>query len=881
MLPFRKLFNLKKVTLPFLKPLKEFASQASSFADLLPYAEKHENNIVLCTDGSLLATYRYKPTDLGAAGGRERAQVSARVNQALTRFGAGWMFHFSTERVAATEYPQGSDFNDPSSWIIDEVRRITFGQEGNHYTNDYWIDVTYLPPSDSENRGQEFFIEGQTSVGADYAATENIKTFNDMLKAFEDVLREDLYLERIGLKQIDTEEGTLLIDEQIAHLIKCAINRDIIPRRTYANEWISPIVAAASIRNGFRLRIGDQLLSVFTISEMPDYAKNGMFDILAQIGCEYRATWRYIVREQDSALTTIKKERDKWYGKRRSATDALQNKETPFPNQDALKMSADATLAETDANSNQAIFGYFTMSVTIWEKIQPNEEEDVAWARLMKNQDYITSNIHRHLHFQTFHEQENVLEAHLGSLPGVGHAQLRKPMLSSKNLADFVPTSSVWAGDKYNPCKFYPNESPPLSYVSTTGGTPFSFNIHVGDVGNFFVTGQIGAGKSVLLGFLLAQHRRYSNSRQIIFDVDRSHYVLTNSVGGKHYEVRPDGTSVGFAPLAHIDEDSERLWAESWILTLVENSGMVSHDRIMSKREQVVKALYLLSKQPKPWSLTSLVTMPMLDKEVKDAIRTYTVSEEGLGGLLDAEEDTLTTADFICFEMRPIMDAAEELKVPTLMYLFHYVDRLCNGRPTILLMEEVWSFLQNDQSVRAIQDWLKTLRKRNVAVGFANQNLDDFIKHPLSATLIQACFTKILLANPEATTEQQRSAYEKIGLTSWQIQQLSKAKRKRDYFVMSPLGRRLIALDLEPVALTFVGISEVNEVNQVRKMIEDEIAYLAEHPNPPLTEHIPWQARLLKERVEKSSPGLGLGEGWARKWLEQWREMGGYARFAP
>lgn len=870
--------------LPFLGSLKDFSSKARSFSDLLPYAVKHGPDIIINTDGALMATYRYQATDLGAANGFQRDKVSVRVNQALARFQPGWMFHFSTERVPAVEYPIGSEFPDPTSWVIDESRDVTFRSEGSHYTNEYWLDITYLPPTDGSNKGQEFLMEGQETVGAEYAADENLKNFQQNLRAFEDLVSDDLHLERIGQSILDEEEGPVIVDDQIAHLIKCATNKVMSPRALPPNGWVSALVGCERINNGFQMRIGNQIVSVFTITDMPDLCRNGMFDLLAQVQCQYRATWRYIVRNQDAALKDIVKERDKWFGRRRSATDALQNKETAFPNQDAMRMAADASLAETDARSGEAIFGYFTMSVTLWEPIgyseskTQEESENIAWTRLIKNQEYLTSSIHRNLHFQTFFEQENVLEAHLGTLPGIGHAQLRKPMLSSKNLVDFIPTSAIWAGQKFNPCDFYPAESPPLAYVSTTGGTPFSFNVHVGDVGHFLVTGQTSAGKSVLLGFLLAQHRRYINSRQIVFDVDRSHYVLTNAVGGKHYEVKPDGSAVGFAPLAHIDEEAERAWAEGWVLNLLANSGYVEERTVMSKREQIVKALYLLSRQPKPWSLTALSTMPMLDADVRNGIQSFTVAEEGTGGLLDAEEDTLSTSDFICFEMRPIMDAGPGLQIPTLMYLFHYVDRLCNGRPTMLLMEEVWSFLDSEQAAEAIRDWLKTLRKRNVSVGFANQSLEEFINHSISPTIIQNCKTKILLANPEATTAKQREAYEKIGLTSWQIGQISRARRQRDYFIMSPLGRRLISLDLDQIALAFVGVSNITEVQRVKKMIEEENHILMKNATPTLKEHIPWQARWLKEKVDKKNPGLG--EGWANAWLDQWEQMGGYTRSA-
>jgi type IV secretory pathway VirB4 component len=385
------------------------------------------------------------------------------------------------------------------------------------------------------------------------------------------------------------------------------------------------------------------------------------------------------------------------------------------------------------------------------------------------------------------------------------------------------------------------------------------------------ITGETGAGKSVFLGFMLAQHRRYAGSRQIVLDVDRSHYTLCKAVGGTHYEVGGDD-GVAFCPLAHIDEPLERQWAEGYIGSLLAKRNV---DPI-KKRASIFKALEAFAKAGPPYSLTNFRAMPYLDEETRDALEHYTIAGN-TGGILDAEEDTIDAADFLCFEMRGIMDADVSIKEPVLTYLLRYMERLCTGRPTMLVLEEVWTFLDNPQAAEAIKRWLKTLRKANVAVGFANQSLVEFIESKLADTLIGSCPTKIFLSNPDAGTEHASAAYRKIGLTKAQISMIARGTKKSDYYITSPEGKRMVSLDLTTVELAFIGVSGKRDVPEVRKLVEAERAILEKNPNPPLGhgpgQHFPWQSVWIANKV-----GGTVGQGWAKRWLELWQLFGGYSR---
>jgi type IV secretion system protein VirB4 len=84
-------------------------------------------------------------------------------------------------------------------------------------------------------------------------------------------------------------------------------------------------------------------------------------------------------------------------------------------------------------------------------------------------------------------ESVNAVEAWRGTLPGDGYRNVRRVLLHTLNLADMLPITSVWAGERENPSRLMPKKSPPLLFGATTGATPFRINLHVSDLGHTLI----------------------------------------------------------------------------------------------------------------------------------------------------------------------------------------------------------------------------------------------------------------------------------------------------------------------------------------------------------------------------------------------------------
>ena len=79
--------------------------------------------------------------------------------------------------------------------------------------------------------------------------------------------------------------------------------------------------------------------------------------------------------------------------------------------------------------------------------------------------------------------------------------------------------------------------SPPLLWAATAGATPFRVNLHDSNVGHALVLRKTGSGKSVLLGLIAAQFRRYARAQVFVFNVGYSMWALAQAAGAVHYDL--------------------------------------------------------------------------------------------------------------------------------------------------------------------------------------------------------------------------------------------------------------------------------------------------------------------------------------------------------
>ena len=724
------------------------------------------------------------------------------------------MMHVDAVRRAAVSYPKAGSFPDSTTTLIDAERRLQYeaaGADVAHYETSFVLILTYLPPPDRESKLTDMLIEGDRTEGETWSMRA-MRNFKAALQDFEDNLSFNLRFRRLKSRTVhdDVARTDFTFDDLLSHLTLCATCVDHPVRLPKVPMYLDAIIGSTDFYGGLKPRVGEVAVRTITITGFPNESYPGILDALNRLAMPYRWSNRFVFLDPQPAKKHLESSRKKWFQNRMSAQGYIteQTGGTARVNADAVAMSADAQAAQDDLAADRVRFGYYTSVIVLYDS-----DANVADERCREVLKLLFN-----LGFNARVEDVNAVEAFLGTHPGNGYSNIRKPLIHTRNLADFLPLTSVWSGLAVNPCPFYPPNSPPLAITATTGSTPFRLGLHVGDVGHTLVLGPTGAGKSTLLGLITASQFRYPHAQVFVFDKGYSAYPLCMSSGGQHYDLLGEYGSTAFCPLARIDEPAERAWAADWLENLVALQGI---EVTPAHRKTIFHALELLGEEESR-TITDLLSGPLQDAELCAALDRYTLSGP-LGNLIDSQADTLTDGAFQVFELEHIMESGANSGrnvVPVLLYLFHRIEERLDGRPTLLVLDEAWTFIDNSLFAEKIRDWLKTLRKKNAAVLFATQSVSDVLNKTITPAILESCVTKIFLPNPEAKSQNASAAYRQIGLTDRQIEILSLATPKRHYYYTSALGQRLFDLGLGPVALSFIGAGGKEDLTAMRRLMD-------------------------------------------------------------
>ena len=570
--------------------------------------------------------------------------------------------------------------------------------------------------------------------------------------------------------------------------------------------YLDHILSDESIEHGLELKLGDNLVRVLTVKAFPGESFPGMLDALNDLDFPFRWSSRFIAMGPDTAKAYIDNIRRVWYAGRKRIGAILKEvasqSESGLGESSALRKSEDADQAMQILDESMVAFGFFTATISVWAPDQKTADERI-------NQ--VASTINR-LGFACHIESINCFEAWLSSIPGHLYANVRRPVVHTLNLAHMVPLSAIWAGEAGNNHL----NAPSHFLARCRGQTAFRFSSNVGDVGHTLIFGPTGSGKSTLLSFMAAQWLRYEQAQVFIFDKGNSSRALTECIGGSFFSIGAQGGSLCFQPLKQIGGESERIWASEWLAELITDQGCQLNSE---SRLELWQALQSLAEQEPQSRTLSVLKSLVQDDKIREALQPFTLAGP-YGYLFDANEELNDANMWQVFETGELFEQKNAIK-PALSYLFHRLSKRFDGRPTLLILDEAWLFLENSSFAQKIKQWLKELRKSNVYVIFATQSLADAMQSSIAVALKESCPTKIFLPNASAQDESSAEFYRAMGLNERQINIIAKAIPKREYYLSSPIGNRLFDLALGPIALALCASSSAGDQKLVSSIKKD------------------------------------------------------------
>jgi type IV secretion system protein VirB4 len=760
----------------------------------------HEG-VVVQKDGILQRTFAYRAPDIDSSDAFSVNAVALRVNDFAKRLGSGWAFQMEAQRFYTREYPRADfsypagDFHALAPYLIDREREAAFRAAGRHFESSYYLTFIWRPPSESVKKLVQMFVRADAPPGGSAKSVrENVAFFVNETNAVAAVLSGDILLAPLG-------------NEETAAYLHSSVSMNRNPLRfPFTANCLDRVLPDMELVNSMPMKLGDYFIPIVGVNDFPEATYPAILDGLNRARLEYRWVSRYICTGKEEGKAEARKKEKAHRGSQKSFfqvfAEATSGEEARALNHGAGVKEADSIGAGIEIETDGAALGFYTSSVMVWDR-------DLEAAR--KKADAVKAAVSG-AGFTCKDETFNALEAWKAMMPGQVYANFRALPVMSYTFSHIAPLSSVWAGMRVNDHagRITGVDLPHLA-CSTAEGTPFFLNINPSDVGHTAVWGPTGAGKSTFLNLLEMQFFKYPGSQVIVFDKGRSCRLPCLASGGLFYEPAGDSAAaVSFQPLRDLESDRDVADATDFIESLFTvNNYPVTPPMRAAIKESVE---LLREKPPAARTLTSFEHYAnYLDPETKrpvfrERLGDYFWDGGKFGKIFDARSSEISLdSRFLAFEMEALMNRGEGCVVPALVHLFNLVEKKCDGRLTLLVLDEAWLFLKNGIFAEKIAEWLKVLRKKNVFVVFATQDVADVERSPLKTTIVQQCLTKIYLADPSASAAAMLGVYRAFGLTDTEIGLIAGAVMKRDYFYTSPLGRRLFQLDLGPLTLALIG----------------------------------------------------------------------------
>lgn len=783
-----------------------------------------DDGIIVNKNGSFTACWFYEGDDNESATAQEREALSASLNSAFKKFDGGFTLNFDACRQKAPHYPSAKEnaFPDRVSFAIDEERRRLFEKNGVLYQGFFVLSLTWMPPARSLRKAGDIFFEQDSAKKDKRSESEHlIETFKGHCQRLEDALSANLHMRRLKTREFMAQDGLQICDDQLAFLQFCLTGIQQSIRLPKNPIYLDGLIGGQDVWTGVPMRIGNKYFRCVAIEGVPSESYSGILSSLADLPCECRWSTRYILLDKNDALHECDVASNAWKMASRGFFAQIFNTAGGKVDMTALSMSEDAKEAKEEVQGDYVAMGFYTSVVVLWD-----EDRD----RLNENAQSLVKKLIDNLGFTARIESINNTDAFFGSIAGNIDANVRRPLLSSLNLADMIPTSSLWTGNEKCPnnlmVKYAGHDLPPLMHCVTTGSTPFRLNLHEGDLGHSLILGPTGSGKSVALVTLMAQALRYRDMHIFAFDKGKSAFALCEATGGNFYDVGGDNSDLAFCPLQFIDTVADRAWASSWIETIILLSLKQGERLPIEWRNAIADALETMHRNNE--HTLSDFSRTVQIQEIKEIMKIYTV-EGAMGQLLDAPSDSLsfdndgTKPFFTVFEIESLMDLKDEKFIlPVFLYLFRRIEKALQGQPAMITLDESWLLFQNPLVKAELTKWLKTFRKANAFVVMATQSLNDLTRSGLLDIINESCPTKIFLPNPNAfTNAESRTLYHTMGLTDRQLEIIAYSTKKRDYYFVQGFHRRLYQLALGRLALAFVGVSDKESIAKIQRLKRD------------------------------------------------------------
>lgn len=756
----------------------------------LPYARHVTDRIIGLDTQALMLSFQLDGASFETADIRDLNDWHAKLNGAWRNLAddrlAVWHHLVRREQRG---YPEGR-FRSAFAADLDGRYRTRLGAT-RMFVNELFVTLVLHPGHEAADRAGAWFARTRKAPMLD-AEDEAVKRLED---AGRDLAQ---YLGRYGVRPLGLYERDGLWFSEPMEVLRLVLTgrRERVP--LIRGHLGSAIYTARVIFGREALEIRDaaeaRFAGIFGVKEYPAVTRPGLWNGLLSARFPFVASQSFSFLSKAAARAVMERKQNQML----SARDRAASQITGLG--DALD----------DLMSGRFAMGDHQASVLVYGDDPHALANNLSAARAMLADSGLV----------TAREDLALEAAFWAQFPGNFSRRVRPAAITSRNFAALAPFHTHPAGRADGN-----HWGAAVAVLRTSAGSPYHFNFHVGDLGHTVICGPSGSGKTVVQNFMLAQLEKLG-PQMVVIDKDRGAEIFVRACGGTYLTLR-NGEPTGFAPFKALTLSPANCAFLGALVRQLVGAG----DRPLSVQEERAIDDAVLALWPLPAEQRSLSALRTLLGQ-RDASGIGARLEKwcrggAFGWVLDNEADAIGLDDrFLGFDMTHVLDNAE-VRTPMMMYLFHRLAALVDGRRLVIDIDEFWKAL-GDEAFRGLaQDGLKTYRKQNAFMVFGTQSPADVLRSPIAHTILEQCPTKIFLPNAHAA---ERDYVEGFGLTRREFALVREdlAPESRQFLIKQGLNSvvaelRLDGLDDELAILS--GRTEtVDLLDRIRARVGDDPA---------------------------------------------------------
>lgn len=720
-------------------------SRENSVAEFIPYYVQVDEHSVKTRGGDYLQVIRLDGVAHESADPENVIIWKEQLNILLRNISSPQVCLWTnTVRCEENAYPRG-DYVDPfDKQLNDKYRRHL--SKTKMMVNNLYLTILYRPAA---TKTLSFLskMEKNKAVLAQQQE-EALEKLNDIVSIVTSSLN------RYGPHRLGTYLRRDILHSELIEFFDFLVNGDWMPR-ALPKKVLSDCLARNRPFFGadaFEVRgvVDSQVGATLGIAEYPEGSEAGLLNALLSAPFPLVLTQSFNFLSKPVAIELLQRQQ----GRLETAGDLAKSQVAQID--DALD----------DLASGRIVYGEHHLSLTVFADDPRTLRAHLA-AALAELAD---------CSMVVAREDWALASAYWAQLPGNTKYRPRPSPISSRNFAGFssfhnYPTGQL-TGNQWGPA---------VTLLKTSSGAPYYFNFHEpldaskakkkaeaalnGEIlsegkeeqkalGNTLLIGPSGSGKTVAQGFLLAQSKKF-NPTQVLFDKDRGLEIFVRASSGVYLPLQT-GVPTGFNPFQMEPTAANMLFLNQLVKKACGGEFTYQQEKEIDAAVRGVMGL--------PQHLRRLGRcLEFLDPV--DPKGPYVRLEKWCGNgslawVLDNEHDLLNFGDntLFGFDVTEFLDNAE-VRTPIVMYLFHRIEQLIDGRRLQIFLDEFWKLLFDEYFEDFAQNKQKVIRKQNGIMVYGTQSAKDVLTSPIAHSLIEQCATMLFMPNPKADREDYISGF--------------------------------------------------------------------------------------------------------------------------